>query len=120
MLLLTFGTGIGSALFSNGVLVPNTELGHLEVGGVEAEALAAGRHRDEGMPWPEWAGRFQKVLRHYEEIFSPGVIILGGGISKESDQFLHLLKTRAMLLPAELRNHAGIVGAALTGAPARQ
>lgn len=115
VLMLTLGTGIGSALFTNGRLVPNTEFGHLELDGLilEHRASNAIRKRDE-LPWDQWAGRVQEVLEHVEFILSPDLIIIGGGISrpKRWDQFSHLLKTRARLAPAELENEAGAIGAA--------
>ena len=114
-LVLTFGTGIGSALFVNGHLVPNTELGHLEMHGDIAEAFAAEsvRNRD-GLGWIDWAARVQEYLQYVEFVFAPDLIVLGGGISrpKRTQKYLHLLATEARLVPAELQNEAGIVGAA--------
>lgn len=121
VLVLTFGTGIGSALIHNGVLVPNTELGHLEFHGMEAEKYAAGRlvKRDNAdIEW--WAGRVNEYLQHVELILSPNKIVFGGGISKRFEEFNHLLQTRAEVVPARLRNNAGIVGAAMVAAPREQ
>lgn len=115
MLLLTFGTGIGSALFTDGALVPNTELGHLELRGKDAErrASSAARERHE-LSWAEWAERVDEYLDLVEMLFSPQLIIVGGGVSRKHDKFLPLLKERpAEVVPALLRNDAGIVGAAM-------
>ncbi|MEV4556922.1 polyphosphate--glucose phosphotransferase [Kitasatospora sp. NPDC049285] len=115
VLLLTFGTGIGSALFSDGVLVPNTELGHLELRGKDAErrASSAAKERHD-LSWPEWAGRVDEYLDLVEMLFSPQLVIVGGGVSRKHEKFLPLLKDRrARIVPAELRNDAGIVGAAM-------
>ena len=116
VLLVTVGTGIGSALFVDGTLVPNTELGWLMLdNGKLAEPYAADRVRkDEDLSWSKWAGRFQEYLDRVEFLFGPDLIIVGGGISKPSkwEKFAHELKTSARLVPAQLRNEAGIVGAA--------
>jgi polyphosphate glucokinase len=111
---LTFGTGIGSAVFVDGTLMPNTELGHVEMRGMDAEHYAADliRKRD-GLNWSEWAGRVNEYLNLLEALFSPDLFILGGGVSKKHDKFLHLLHTQAQVVPAQLLNEAGIVGAAL-------
>ena len=115
VLVLTVGTGIGSSLFVNSRLVPNTELGHLRMRDTIAEAWAANsaRKRDE-LSWPEWAERFQEYLSYAEFLFAPDLIIIGGGVSrpKRTVQYLHLLKTDAALAPALLQNEAGIIGAA--------
>lgn len=114
VLMLTFGTGIGSALFVNGVLLPNTELGGLELDGHIAEQRAAGRLREEKLlSWKKWIRRVQRYLSYVEQLLSPDLIIFGGGISARSERFLPKLQTRAKLVPAKLRNNAGIVGAAL-------
>ncbi len=115
VLLLTFGTGIGSALFTDGVLVPNTEFGHLEVRGKDAERRASELAREEhGLSWDAWAGRVDEYLSHVEALLSPGLIIIGGGISRKADKFLPLLTgLRAEVVPAALLNEAGIVGAAM-------
>jgi polyphosphate glucokinase len=114
VLLLTFGTGIGSALFYRGNLVPNTELGHLQFRGMDAEHYAAARlvEREE-MKLDWWAGRVNEYLHYIEVLFTPDLIIFGGGISKRFKDFKKHLVTRADLVPAKLRNNAGIVGAAL-------
>ena len=115
ILMLTFGTGIVSGLFVDGVLVPNTELGHVKLHGDKAEAYAAdsARKRDH-LSWEAWAHRVQEYLDHMEFLFAPDMIILGGGVSrpKRAKKFLHLLKTEAILVPAQLQNEAGIVGVA--------
>ncbi len=115
VLVLTVGTGIGSSLFVNSRLVPNTELGHLRMRGTIAEAWAANsaRKRD-ALTWRAWAERFQAYLSYAEFLLDPDLIVLGGGISrpKRTAQYLHLLKTSAELVPALLQNEAGIIGAA--------
>jgi polyphosphate glucokinase len=115
VLLLTFGTGIGSALFTDGVLVPNTEFGHIEVRGKDAEKRASELAREEhDLSWEAWAGRVAEYLSHMEALLSPGLIIVGGGISRKADKFLPLLSgLRAHVVPATLQNDAGIVGAAM-------
>ena len=113
-LMLTFGTGIGSALFCGGKLVPNTELGHLQVGDDSAENQAAGIIKSTlDLSWAEWSERTNVVLAEYEKLFSPQMIIIGGGISENFDKFSGLLRTRAKVVGAVLQNNAGIVGAAL-------
>jgi polyphosphate glucokinase len=118
VILLTFGTGIGSAVFTDGRLVRNTELGHLELSGHDAETRASAKAKeDEKLGWSHWARRVQKYLAHVEMLFSPDVFIIGGGVSRESDRFLPLIEgIRAEIVPARLRNNAGIVGAALNAA----
>ncbi|MEN8040568.1 MAG: ROK family protein [Actinomycetota bacterium] len=114
VLLLTFGTGIGSALINAGVLVPNTEFGHLRFRGMKAEEYAAARLvKRENMNIDWWASRVNEFLQHMDEILSPETIIFGGGISKRFEEFRHLIDTRAEVVPARLRNNAGIVGAAM-------
>ncbi|WP_149359882.1 polyphosphate--glucose phosphotransferase [Lolliginicoccus suaedae] len=114
VMMLTFGTGIGSALLYNGVLVPNTELGHLEVGGAEAEHRAAASVRERsGMSWEEWSVEVTAVLRTFEALFAPDLFIVGGGVSKKAHKWLPLVEVATPIVPAELRNTAGIVGAAL-------
>ncbi|MDH6135005.1 polyphosphate glucokinase [Kitasatospora sp. MAA4] len=118
VLMLTFGTGIGSALFIDGALVPNTELGHLELRGKDAErrASAGARERHE-LSWADWAVRVDEYLDLVERLFSPQLVIIGGGVSRKQEKFLPLLKERpARVVPAELRNDAGIVGAAMAAA----
>jgi len=119
VLMVTLGTGIGTALFINGVLVPNTELGHIEMdGGKEAEAYAADSARErEDLGWKEWAERVNKYLLTMEALFWPDLIIVGGGVSKKADKFLPHLTLKSRILPAALRNEAGIIGAALAAAP---
>lgn len=113
VLMTTLGTGIGSALFLDGELLPNTELGHLELDGHDAESKAASSARErEELSWPEWAQRLQRYYRHVEDLFWPDLIIVGGGVSKKADQFLPLLDLRTPIVPAALRNQAGIIGAA--------
>jgi len=119
VLVLTLGTGIGSALFVDGRLVPNTELGHLELDGHDAETRAAESARErEGLSWEEFAPRLQRYLRHVDALLWPDLIVLGGGASKKADKWLPLLDVRPPLRPAELRNTAGIVGAAMAAAEA--
>lgn len=113
----TLGTGIGSAVLIDGVLVPNTELGHLEVDGHDAETRAADSARDrEEMSWHEWADRLQRYYRALEDLFWPDLIVVGGGVSRKSDRFLPLLDLRTPIVPARLLNSAGIVGAAVLAA----
>ena len=119
VLLLTFGTGIGSALFTDGILVPNTELGHLEIGGRDAEDRAASSVRTElDLSWKQWARRVDRVLGRIEMLFSPDLIIVGGGISRKADKWVPLLGNRTPVLAAALQNSAGIVGAAMAAADA--
>jgi polyphosphate glucokinase len=114
VLVLTFGTGIGSGLVNNGALVPNTEFGHIEIHGMIAEAYAAARLvKRENMDIEWWAGRVNEYLQQLEKVVTPDRIIFGGGISKRFEEFAHLLDTRAEVIPARLRNNAGIVGAAM-------
>jgi polyphosphate glucokinase len=114
VILLTFGTGIGSGLFLDGELVPNTELGHLEVDGHDAETRAAASVRErEALSYPAWAKRVQRYLMHVEALFSPDLFVVGGGVSRKADQWVPLLNLRTPVKPAELLNEAGIVGAAL-------
>jgi polyphosphate glucokinase len=118
ILVLTFGTGIGSAIINDGVLVPNSEFGHLEFHGTSAEAYAAARLvKRENMDIEWWAERVDEFLQHMDVILSPKRVIFGGGISKRFEEFRHLLHTRAEVVPARLRNNAGIVGAAMIAAP---
>ncbi|WP_018023880.1 polyphosphate--glucose phosphotransferase [Corynebacterium ulceribovis] len=113
VLMLTFGTGIGSALLSDGVLYPNSELGHLVIDGTEAEHFASSRIRTvENLDFPEWAARVSHVLTVLEKLLWPRVIIVGGGISREHEQWIPLLTNKTPVVPAQLRNTAGIVGAA--------
>ena len=116
VLMLTFGTGIGSGLFMDGMLVPNTEFGHFELDGRNAERYCAdSARRRKDLSWEEWAGRVQRYLDRVEFLLHPDVIILGGGVSRPRKlrQYIHLLKTQADLVPAQLQNEAGIIGAAV-------
>lgn len=120
VIMLTFGTGIGSALLMNGVLVPNTELGHLELDGHDAESRAAASVRDEhGMSYKVWAQRVNHYMRHVERLFSPDLFVVGGGVSKNADKWVPLLKLTTPVEPAQLLNNAGIVGAAIAAAERR-
>lgn len=121
VLTITLGTGIGSALVNDGRLVPNLELGHLEIDGYDAESRAAASIKDrEGLTYEEWALRLQRYFETVEYLFSPDLFIIGGGVSKDHKKFLPLLRTRAKMIPAELRNSAGIVGAAAFAVHQRQ
>jgi polyphosphate glucokinase len=115
VLMLTFGTGIGSALFTAGLLVPNTEFGHIEIRGRDAETRASEHAKElHDLSWGKWAGRVDEYLQHMEALLSPHLIIIGGGISKQSDKFVpRLTGIRARLVPAAMLNDAGIVGAAM-------
>ena len=114
VLMLTLGTGIGSAIFLDGKLVPNLEFGHLQIRGKDAEHRAsdAARQRKD-MSWEKWAERLQEYLSTIESLIWPDVVILGGGVSKEWQKFMPFLKLRAKILPAQLLNQAGMIGAAL-------
>jgi polyphosphate glucokinase len=114
VLLLTFGTGIGSALFLNGKLVPNTELGHLEIRGKDAEERASDRVRSEkGWGWQKWADHLDEYLGRLEALFTPDLFIIGGGVSKQHEHFLPYLHRKTPVVAAQLLNDAGIAGAAL-------
>ena len=120
VVLLTFGTGIGSALFLDGELVPNTEFGHLEVDGHDGETRAAAAARDtEELSWEEWAGRVSRYLQVLENLVWPDLIIAGGGVSKKAQMWLPLLECRTEVVAAALQNSAGIVGAAVAAAEGR-
>lgn len=120
VILVTIGTGLGTALFINGHLVPNTELGHLEVDGRDAETHASARARKrDALSWKKWAARFDRYLGRLERYFWPDLFILGGGASKKASKYLHHLKRSADVIPAKLKNDAGIVGAALAHQHAR-
>lgn len=117
VVLTTLGTGIGTALINNGVLVPNTEFGHLQMYGKSAEKYAASSVKErKKLSFQQWAHRLQEYYSYLELLLSPDVIIVGGGISRDSEKFLPLLKLNAELVPAALRNQAGIVGAAVVAA----
>lgn len=114
VIMITIGTGLGTALFVDGKLVPNTELGHIEIRGKDAEKRASDAARQKkNMSWQEWGGKFNEYLSRMEALFWPDLFILGGGISKNSDQFSPYLKLRTEVVPAMLLNQAGIIGAAL-------
>jgi polyphosphate glucokinase len=117
VILTTLGTGIGSAFLYNGTLIPNTELGHIEVGGKDAESKAsyAAKERDD-LDWEHWAKRLQKYYSTLEFLFSPTLFVVGGGVSKSYEDFLPLLSLKTPIVPAELRNNAGILGAAVLAA----
>jgi polyphosphate glucokinase len=113
VILTTLGTGIGSAVIYDGVLVPNSELGHLEIDGKDAESKASFAAKERGdLSYARWAKRLQRYYSHVEMLFSPDLFIVGGGVSKHHHEFLPLLDLRAPIVPAELRNNAGILGAA--------
>jgi polyphosphate glucokinase len=113
VLMTTLGTGIGSALLYNGVLIPNSELGHLEIDGHDAESQAAASIRsDDKLSWDEWAARLQRYYSHVEDLLWPDLIVVGGGVSRKTDKFLPLLHLRAPIVAAQLANSAGIIGAA--------
>jgi len=114
VLMITLGTGIGFAVFNNGVLLPNVEMGHIEMNGEDAESQASARVREEqDESWKQWAGKVDHYLDRIDNLLWPDLIIIGGGVSKKADKFFPYLSTRAELVPATLLNEAGIVGAAL-------
>jgi polyphosphate glucokinase len=120
VILLTFGTGIGSGLFLDGQLVPNSELGHLELDGHDAEDRAAASVKDkQKMSYKQWARRVQRYMSHVEALFSPDLFIVGGGVSKDADRWVPLLELQTPVRPALLLNNAGIVGAAMAAAESR-
>ncbi|MEY2815639.1 MAG: hypothetical protein RJA78_215 [Actinomycetota bacterium] len=113
VIVTTLGTGIGTALMFNGKLVPNAELGHLQIDGVDYESKAAFSAKErENLSWAEWAKRLQKYYSHLEALLTPDLFIVGGGVSKEHESYLPLLKLKTPIIPAENRNSAGILGAA--------
>jgi polyphosphate glucokinase len=115
VLMLTLGTGIGSALFVDGVLVPNLEFGHIEIDGVPAEDRAAAKPKiDEGLTWEQWAARLETYLRRIDALVWPDLILLGGEITVDSAHFVSLLNVRPRVVIARLRNAAGTVGAAVS------
>ncbi len=119
VIVVTFGTGIGIALINDGKLVPNAELGHIELDGHDAESKAAASARErDGLSWEQWAKRASKYLRALENLLWPELFILGGGISKKPEKWVPLLKNRTPLAVAQLINNAGIVGAALAASEA--
>jgi polyphosphate glucokinase len=117
VILLTLGTGVGSAIYVDGRLVPNTELGHMEIRGRDAERRSSANARTRrGLSWKAWAEDLDEHLHAINKLFSPRLIIIGGGVSKRSDQFLPKLTVPVDVVPASMRNEAGIVGAALVAA----
>lgn len=119
VIVTTLGTGIGTALVCNGMLVPNTELGHLELDGHDAETRASAKIRTrDDLSWKEWTSRLQRYYSHLEMLFSPDLIVVGGGVSRKHEKFLPKLELRTRIIPAKLRNTAGIVGAAYLAAKA--
>ena len=120
VILLTFGTGIGSALLMDGRLVPNTELGHLELDGHDAEKRAAASVRDENkMSYREWAKRVERYMQYVERLFTPDLFVVGGGVSKDADKWVPRLELKTPVKAAELLNDAGIVGAAIAASERR-
>ncbi|HET8589467.1 MAG TPA: ROK family protein [Nakamurella sp.] len=120
VIMVTLGTGIGTALIHDGILVPNAELGHMEVDGHDAETRASVAARERrGMTWEQWARKVQKYLRRLEDLLWPELFILGGGVSKKPDKWFGLIETRTPKVIATLANNAGIVGAALAAAEAK-
>jgi polyphosphate glucokinase len=114
VVLTTLGTGIGTAVLYRGVLVPNSELGHLEIDGVDAETVTASSAKTrEDLSYPQWAERLQRYYRHLEDLMWPDLFVVGGGISRKAHKFLPLLELRTPIVPAQLENAAGIIGAAL-------
>ena len=121
VIMLTFGTGVGSGLFVDGVLVPNAELGHLPLAGVDAESqIADGVREASKLSWKKWAKQTNDYLAIVEDLFSPDLLVVGGGIVKHADDYMHLLRTTTPLRMAALGNEAGIVGAALVAERARR
>lgn len=121
VIVTTLGTGIGSAIVYRGVLLPNSELGHLEIDGHDAESRAASSIKDrEGLSYKKWAVRLQRYYSHVEMLFSPDLFVVGGGVSKDWEQFGPLLELRTPIVPAKLRNRAGIIGATLAAQDARE
>jgi polyphosphate glucokinase len=117
VVIVTLGTGIGTAVFHDGVLLPNTELGHLEIRAKDAETRAADSARErKKLDWKKWAKRVDEYLDHLEALMWPDLIIIGGGVSKKGEKFIPLLTPRCEVVAAKLQNEAGIVGAALTAA----
>lgn len=119
VIMVTLGTGIGSAIFLNGQLLPNSEFGHLKIRGKDAEHRASERIREEkNLSWKKWSGHLSEFLCELEQLFSPDLFIIGGGVSKKADKFLAYLKTKTevIILPAQMQNEAGIIGAAWVAA----
>jgi polyphosphate glucokinase len=120
VIMTTLGTGIGTALINDGVLIVNAELGHIEIDGVDYETKAsyAAKERDD-LSWKHWAKRLQKYYSHLEAYLSPELFVVGGGVSKQYEEFLPLLDLQAKIIPAKLRNNAGIIGAAKLAAESK-
>jgi polyphosphate glucokinase len=118
VLLVTIGTGLGTSVFNNGILLPNTELGHIEIDCEDAELSASDAARkNDDLSWKEWAQRFDVYLNTLEKLLFPDLIILGGGVSKKHEKFVPYLTTKTEIAIAESFNEAGIIGAALAGRP---
>ena len=117
VIFLTLGTGVGSGVFNDGVLVPNTEFGQMEIRGRPAErrSAAAARVR-RGLSWKAWASDLDEHLQRIEDLMWPTLFIIGGGVSKNADKYIPRLTTRTPVVPASLRNDAGIIGAAIVAA----
>ncbi|MDR6277534.1 polyphosphate--glucose phosphotransferase [Corynebacterium suicordis] len=114
VMMLTFGTGIGTALLIDGELYPNTELGHLPFGSTTAEKYASSKVREkENLSYADWAQRVDEVMHAYSKLFNPLTFVVGGGISRDADRWVPLLTVEQDVVPAQLRNEAGIIGAAL-------
>lgn len=114
VIVTTLGTGIGSALVMDGILIPNTELGHIELDGRDAESHASsGVKAIKKLSYKDWSKRLQRYYSHIEMLFSPELFVVGGGISKDHEKFLPLLNLKTPIVPATLRNKAGIIGAAI-------
>jgi len=113
VVVITLGTGIGSALIHDGVLIPNAELGHLDIDGDEAESKASSVARErEGLTFAQWGVRLTRYFSHLERLFSPSLFVIGGGVSKQSDEFFPFIDIKTPIVPARMRNNAGIAGAA--------
>ncbi len=115
VIMITLGTGIGTAIFLDGQLLPNTEFGHLKIRGRDAERRASEKVReDKRLSWKQWSKRLGEYLDELERLFSPDLFIIGGGISKKAEKFLSFLtsRTEVIIVPAQMRNEAGIIGAA--------
>jgi polyphosphate glucokinase len=121
VVVVTIGTGIGTAVFTQGALVPNSELGHLHVRGKEAERRASDSVRErKHLSWKEWAHRLEEYFHHLEALLQPDLLIVGGGVSKKHDRFLPFVRTQSECVPAQLQNEAGIVGAAVMSSQATE
>jgi polyphosphate glucokinase len=119
VMVFTLGTGIGSCMFVNGTLVPNLEIGHLALYGITPDVekwAASSVYTNEGLSWKKWGKRLTTYFRTIEALFSPDLLIIGGGVSSEFKKFAKHIKIDTPILPAEMRNHAGIIGAALSAA----